>query len=245
MKQIYNINQKYISQHVAYMPHVAIAIIYLISSFPGIEFIYLALSLGGFVYWSLRKKDEYILILLLLGSSFSYNGLSMWNNGIIPALPLILIMMSLFFENFKIKTKNLLISLIIIGCIFMLSAGNLLDVGASPFIIDLLILLSIPLAAIRFRKLTEIQFFNGFLFCALISLVKIVVFAYVGIENPVLSTNNGEKFLDTHDELMGAYLLFMVALIFSSNRLQLIGIVFLFCWFYISLFSIHGLDTTE
>ena len=211
------------AQEVSYL---ATALVYLISSLPGLGLLYLVFSLVGFIYWTVNRKDDLALLVLLLGSSFSYTGLNIWNNGVVPGLPFLLLVLSLLVTGMRITVAGATTVLCILG-LLALSVGNLFEVGMSPVIVDLLVVASIPLAALRFRNLSEPQFFRAFSACALITLAKMIVFAFAGIENPVLSTYSDEKFLDNLDELTGFFLLFALLLTSAPNRLRWLAIGFL------------------
>ena len=201
-------------------PYLVVAVVHLVSSIPGLNSLYLVFSLVGFIYWTLKKKDELALLLLLLGSSFSYTSLSIWNNGVVPGLPFLLLGLSLMVVGVRVTTGRLITTTFCVLGLFTLSLANVFVVGIHPVIVDLLVVLSIPLAAIRFRKLSEQQFFLTFSACALIAVLKIIIFAFVGVQNPVLSTYTQSSFLDTHDELTGFYILFILVLMCGPNRLR-------------------------
>lgn len=209
-------------------PYLVIALTHLVSSLPGLSSIYLAFSLVGLIFWTIRKKDELVLLLLLLGSSFSYSSLNIWNNGVVPVLPFLLLTLALLLDPVRITIRYVLIFALCAVGFFAYSMGNILEVGISPIIIDLLVVSSIPLAALRFRNLSEHKFFLAFSACALITIARMVAVAYLDFENPVLSTYNDLKFLDTLDELIGFYFLVILLLISTSNRLR---------WVAISLFA--------
>lgn len=211
------------------MFYLVTAVIFLASNLPGLNLLYLAFTLVGFIYWTCKKNDELTLLLLILGSSFAYTSSSIWNNGLIPALAFLLLGLSSLKIRGRVKTSGVLITAFCIIGLFALSVGNVFEVGIHPVIVDLLVVASIPLAALRFRGLSEHQFFQALSVCSLITLIKIVIFAFVGIENPVLSTYTEERFLDTLDELTGFYLLFVLVLMSAPNRLR---------WVTIGLFSI-------
>lgn len=206
------------------VPYLVTAVVHLVSSLPGLSPLYLVFSLVGFIYWTLKKKDELALLLLLLGSSFSYTSLSIWNNGVIPGLPFLLLGLSLLVVGVRITISGLVVTTFCVTGLFALSVSNVFAVGIPPVIVDLLVVASIPLAALRFRKLSEHQFSLTFSACALIAVAKMVVFAFAGVENPVLSTYTEAKFLDTLDELTGFYLLFALVLMFELNRLRCVAI---------------------
>lgn len=205
------------------------AVCYLLSSLPGLSPLYFIYSLGGFFYWTLKKKDEHVLLLLLLGSSFSFTSFNIWNNGVVPGLPFWLLGLSLLMTGVRIKISGALVTALCGACLFVLSISNFFHVGTSPIIIDLVVTASIPLAALRFRGLSEPQFFKTLSVCSLIALAKVVVFGFAGIENPLLSTYTDARFLDTLDELTGFYLLSAIVLISSPNTLR---------WVAISLFGV-------
>lgn len=200
------------------------AVFHLLSSFPGLSPLYLMYSLGGFFYWTLKKKDEHVLLLLLLGSSFSYTSLNIWNNGVVPGLPFWLLSLSLLMTGGRIKTAGTFVTALCGAFLFVLSISNFFHVGAFPIIIDLVVIASIPLAALRFRGLSEPQFFKALSVCSLIALTKVVIFGFFGIENPLLSTYTEARFLDTLDELTGFYLLSAIVLISAPNALRWITI---------------------
>lgn len=206
------------------VPYLVTAVVHLVSSLPGLSPLYLVFSLAGFIYWTLKKKDELALLLLLLGSSFSYTSLSIWNNGVVPGLPFLLLGLSLMVVGVRITIAGVIITTFCVIGLLALSVGNVFAVGIQPVIIDLLVVASIPLAALRFRKLSEHQFFLTFSACALIAVAKMVVFAFAGVENPVLSTYTEARFLDTLDELTGFYLLFALMLMSKPNRLRWVTI---------------------
>lgn len=212
--------------------YVLTAVCYLLSSLPGLSAFYFVYSLVGFFYWMLKGNDEHILLLLLLGSSFSFTSFNIWNNGMVPGLPFWLLVLSLFISGARVKIGSVLIATFFGACLFVLSVSNFFDVGTSPVIIDLLVIASIPLAAIRFYELTEAQFFRVISICSLVAVTKMVVFDFAGIENPLLSTYTEAKFLDTLDELTGFYLLSVIVLMFSPSGLRWVAIslvgVFLF-----------------
>jgi hypothetical protein len=205
-------------------PYLTIALVYLASSLPGMGALYLAFSLVGLIYWTYKKKDQLVLLLFLLGSSFSYTSLSIWNNGVVPGLPFLLLVILLLIGRVRIAIGPLLITLLCAVVFFVHSLGNIYEVGISPVIVDLLVVSSIPLAALRFRRLSEYNFILAFSVCALITLLKMAVFAYLGVENPVLSTYNDAKFLDTLDELIGFYFLFVLMLVATPNQLRWVAV---------------------
>lgn len=201
-------------------PYLVTAVVHLASSIPGLTPLYLVFSMAGFIYWTHKKRDELALLVLLLGSSFSYTSLSIWNNGVIPGLPFLMLGLSLIMVGVRITVaKAIGAALCAIG-LFTLSVSNVFEVGISPVVIDLLVVASIPLAALRFRNLSEHQFFLVLSACALITLTKTVIFAFASIKNPVLSTYTNEIFLDTLDELTGFNLLFALMLMSTSNSLR-------------------------
>lgn len=197
---------------------------YLLSSLPGLSPLYFIYSLGGFFYWTLKKKDENVLLLLLLGSSFSFTSFNIWNNGVVPGLPFWLLGLSLLMTEVRIKIAGAFVTAFCGVCLFVLSIANFFHVGASPILIDLVVIASIPLAALRFRGLSEPQFYKTLSVCSLIALAKIVVFGFAGIENPLLSTYTEARFLDTLDELTGFYLLSAIVLISSPSTLRWVAI---------------------
>jgi len=196
------------------------AVLYLLSSFPGLSPLYLMYSLVGFFYWTLKKNDGHALLLLLLGSSFSYTSLNIWNNGVVPGLPFLLLGLSLLMVGVRIKIASAVIIALCTAFLFVLSIGNIFYVGIKPIIIDFMVIASIPLAALRFRKLVEPQFFKALSVCSLIALTKIVVFSLAGIENPLLSTYTEARFLDAFDELTGFYLLSAIVLMSAPSSLR-------------------------
>jgi len=210
-----------------FTPFLITAVVYLVSSLPGLNWLYLLFSLVGFLYWTLRKKDEIVLLLLLLGSSFSYTSVNIWNSGLIPVLPLLLLVLSMFIVGFRFKFNSLVIASMVIGGLLVISVKNVLSVGVSYVAVDLLVLASIPFAALRFRGMSENKFFLVIALCALIFLSKTVLFAFAGIDNPVLSAYNDEKFLDNFDELLPIYMLFALVLMLMENPLRmLVGSLF-------------------
>lgn len=206
------------------VPYLITAAIYLASSLPGMSQLYLLFSLVGLVYWTIKKDDQLVLLLLLLGSSFSYTSLNIWNNGIVPVLPFLLLVFSLLVARVRVTNANLTIATLCVVILFVPSICNVFVVGVSPVMVDLLVVLSIPLAALRFRKLSEHKFFLSLSACALISLLRIVLFAFFDVENPVLSTYTDAKFLDALDELTGFYILFVIVLISAPNQMRWVGI---------------------
>ncbi|TCP10554.1 hypothetical protein EV683_12338 [Crenobacter luteus] len=218
------------------VPYLVTAVVHLVSSLPGLSPLYLVFSLVGFLYWTVKKKDELALLVLLLGSSFSYTSLNVWNNGVVPGLPFLLLGVSLLVTQVRITMAGVVITALCIVGLFALSVGNVFEVGISPVIVDLLVIASVPLAALRFRKLSEHQFFLVLSACALITLAKISIFAFGGIENPKLSTYTEAKFLDTLDELTGFFLVFALLLMSAPNRLRwvIIGLFGALVFHYIS-----------
>jgi hypothetical protein len=206
------------------MPFLVAAVVYLVSSLPGLSTLYLAFSLTAYLYWTVKKKDDLALMVLLLGSSFSYTSLNIWNNAVVPGLPFLLLVLSLPLVEVRIAIATAIVTLSYIGVLYVFSVGNVFEVGISPVVVDLLVVASIPLAVLRFRKLSEHQFLIAFSACTLIALAKMILFAFGGIENPKLSTHTDATFLDTFDELTGFYFIFALLLIFTPNRLRLITV---------------------
>ncbi len=204
------------------MPFLVAAVVYFVSSLPGLSTLYLAFSLIAYLYWTVKKRDELALMVLLLGSSFSYTSLNIWNNGVVPGLPFLLLVLSLLLVEVRIAIAAAIVTLSYIGVLYVLGVGNVFEVGISPVVVDLLVVASIPVAVLRFTKLSEYQFLIAFSACALISLAKTIFFAFGRIENPKLSAYTDAAFLDTFDELTGFYLIFALLLFFTSNHLRLI-----------------------
>jgi hypothetical protein len=206
------------------LPYLVTAVVHVASSLPGLSALYLVFSMAGFLYWTVRQRDELALLVLLLGSSFSFTSLNVWNNGAIPGLPLLLLVLSLVVVGARIAISGAVAAAFWIVGMVAFSAGNAVHVGMSPVIVDLLVIVSAPLAALRFRRLSEHQFLLAFSACALITLAKMIVFAFMGVENPKLSTYTDASFLDTLDELTGFYLVFALLLISSPNPLRWVAI---------------------
>ena len=187
--------------------YIVIGIAYLLSSFPFAGWIYLIFSIVAFIYWTIKRTDDLAILMLLLGSSFSLTGLNIWNSGIIPGLPFLLLVISILIRGVRLQFRTVIVGVLVTFFFAILSFSNIFHVGISPVIVDLMVLLSIPLAVYRFSEITESDFFSAFAVCTVISLLRLAIFSLLSVENPVLSTYTDAKFLDTFDELTAFYLL--------------------------------------
>ena len=204
------------------LQYFSIGIAYLISSLPFAGWVYLTFSIIGFIYWTIKRADDLVILVLLLGSSFSFTGLNIWNSGIIPGLPFILLLISIFIRGVRLQFRTVIIVVFVIFFFAVLSFGNVFHVGVFPVIVDLMVISSIPLAIYRFKDVTESDFFSAFAVCTVISLIRLAIFSFLAVENPILSTYTDAKFLDTFDELTGFYLLFSLFLISRPNRFRMV-----------------------